>query len=77
MVLQAIAISLFGTQDKQKILTNSDCRTWVEFKNHGHNQINILGTTQFQPFTHLLAYGSSRLEIQNQQTRNEISDKRT
>jgi hypothetical protein len=75
MVLQAIAISLFGNQDQQRILT--DCHTWVEFKNHGNNQINILGTPQFQPFTHLVAYGSSRLEIQNQQTRNEISNKST
>ncbi|RKZ61207.1 MAG: hypothetical protein DRR08_09275 [Candidatus Parabeggiatoa sp. nov. 2] len=77
MVLQAIAISLFGNQDQQRILTDSDCHTWVEFKNHGHNQINILGNSQFQPFTHLVAYGSSRLEIQNQQTRNEISNKST
>jgi predicted ATP-dependent endonuclease of OLD family len=75
MVLQAIAISLFGIQDKQRILADSECHTWVEFKNHGNNQINILGTPQFQPFTHFVAYGSSRLEIQNQQTRNEISDK--
>jgi len=75
MVLQAIAISLFGNQDKQRILADSECHTWVEFKNHGNNQINILGTPQFQPFTHFVAYGSSRLEIQNQQTRNEISDK--
>jgi predicted ATP-dependent endonuclease of OLD family len=72
MVLQAIAISLFGNQDQQRILTDSECQTWVEFKNHGDNQINILGTPQFQPFTHLVTYGSSRLEIQSQQTRNKI-----
>jgi predicted ATP-binding protein involved in virulence len=77
MVLQAIAISLFGDQDQQRILTGPDCHTRVEFKNHGNNQINILGTPQFQSFTHLVAYGSSRLEIQNQQTRNEISAKST
>ncbi|RKZ82613.1 MAG: hypothetical protein DRR19_20350 [Candidatus Parabeggiatoa sp. nov. 1] len=77
MVLQAIAISLFGNQDKQRILTDSDCHTWVEFKNHGHNQINILGTPHNNPFTDLVAYGSSRLEIQNQQARNEISAKST
>jgi len=77
MVLQAIAISLFGNQDQQRILTDSDCHTWVEFKNHGNNQINFLGTPQFKPFIHLVAYGSSRLEIQNQPARNEISRKST
>ena len=41
------------------------------------NQINILGTPQFQPLTSLVAYGSSRLEIQNQPARNEISTKST
>ncbi|HIE01767.1 MAG TPA: hypothetical protein EYP59_16025 [Thiotrichaceae bacterium] len=77
MVLQAIAISLFGNQDQYSILTDSDCQTWVEFKNQGRNQINILGSPHFKPFTHLVAYGSSRLEIQNQQARNEISAKST
>jgi predicted ATP-binding protein involved in virulence len=76
-VLQAIAIGLFGNQDNKRILTESDCQITVEFNNHGDNQINRLGTPHFQPFTQFVAYGSSRLEIQNQQTRNEVSEKST
>ncbi|MEN8218932.1 MAG: AAA family ATPase [Pseudomonadota bacterium] len=76
-VLQAIAIGLFGNQDNKRILTENDCQITIEFNNHGNNQINRLGTPQFQAFTQFVAYGSSRLEIQNQQTRNEVSEKST
>jgi DNA repair ATPase RecN len=76
-VLQAIAIGLFGNQDNKRILTENDCQITIEFNNHGNNQINRLGTPHFQSFTQFVAYGSSRLEIQNQQTRNEVSEKST
>ena len=45
MVLPAIAISLFGNQDQQRILTDSDCNTWVEFKNHGNKSDKYFGNT--------------------------------
>lgn len=76
-LLQAIAICLFGKQDNKRNLTENDCKITVEFNNHGNNQINRLGTPQFQPLAHFVAYGSSRLEIQNQHTRNEVSEKST
>lgn len=74
-VLQAIAIGLFGNIDNKKILTDTNCQITLEFNNQGKNQNNILGHPNFQQFTHFVAYGSSRLEIFNQQARNKISDK--
>ncbi len=73
-VLQAIAIGLFGKFDDNKILTKEDCAIAIELKNHGHNQIHFLGHPQF---THFVAYGASRLQIQNKQAQNEISEKST
>jgi predicted ATP-binding protein involved in virulence len=73
-ILQAIAIGLFGKFDDHKILTKDKCLIDVELKNQGDNQIYILGHPQF---THFVAYGSSRLQIQNQQSQNEISEKST
>jgi AAA15 family ATPase/GTPase len=73
-VLQAIAIGLFGKFDDHKILTKEDCAISIELKNQGHNQIHFLGQPQFTQF---VAYGSSRLQIQNKQAQNEISEKST
>ena len=73
-VLQAIAIGLFGKQDKKRILTEEACQIAIELKNNGVNQITQLGKPQF---THFVAYGPSRLEIQNQHAQNKMSEKLT
>ena len=71
-VLQAIVIGLFGKQDKNRILTEENCQIAIELKNNGDNQIIQSGQPQF---TNFVAYGSSRLQIQNQQAQNEFSEK--
>jgi AAA15 family ATPase/GTPase len=73
-ILQAIAIGLLGKQDKNRILTAEDCQISIELKNNGDNQITHLGEPHQ---THFVAYGSSRLQIQNQSAQNEISEKST
>ncbi len=73
-ILQAIAIGLFGKFDENKILTKEACAIAIELNNQGHNQIHFLGHPQF---TRFVAYGSSRLQIQNKQAQNEISEKST
>lgn len=73
-VLQAIAIGLFGKQDKKRILTEEACQIAIELKNQGENQITFVGIPQF---THFVAYGPSRLDIQHQQAQNKISEKLT
>jgi hypothetical protein len=73
-VLQAIAIGLFGKFDDHKILTKEECAISIELKNQEYNQIHFLGQPQLTQF---VAYGSSRLQIQNKQAQNEISEKST
>jgi len=73
-ILQAIAIGLLGKQDQNKILTAEDCQISIELKNLGDNQITHLGDP---PFTHFVAYGSERLQVQHQTAQNEISEKST
>ncbi len=76
-VLQAIAIGLYGNRDGDTILTGEESKIGVELYVNGENQINIQGAPQLKPFTYFAAYGSSRLEIQNRQSANEISEKST
>jgi predicted ATP-binding protein involved in virulence len=75
--LQALAIGLFGNRDEDTILAEHDTKISVEVRAEGENLVNHLGDKEFKPFTHFAAYGSSRLEIQSQQTKNEISEKST
>lgn len=71
-ILQAIAIGLFGKQDQNRILTQENCKIAIELKNNGDNQIS----QSDQPlFSNFVAYGSSRLQIQNKQAQNELSEK--
>ena len=77
ILLQALAIGLFGKQDEDKILVDDDAKIGVEIYAEGKNLVNNLRVKGFQQFTHFAAYGSSRLEIQSQQTKNEISEKST
>jgi len=75
--LQALAIGLFGDRDEGKILVGDDAKIGVEIRAKGKNLRNNLRDKGFKKFTHFAAYGSSRLEIQSQQTKNEISEKST
>ncbi len=73
-VLQAIVIGLFGNRDGRDILTDDDCSISVELKTEGENRICLFGHPKFES---LATYGPSRLTLQNQESKNEISRKST
>ena len=79
VLLQALAIGLFGERDGNTILTGDqrECKIGVEIYEKGKSRVNNLGESGFKQFTDFAAYGSSRLEIQSRQTENEISEKST
>jgi len=76
VLLQALAIGLFGNKDEDTILTGDqkDCKISVEIHKNDEPapQLNNLGDPDFKPFKHFAAYGPSRLEIQSPRTGNEI-----
>ncbi len=74
-ILQAIVIALLGNKDDDRELTQSQCKIGVEIYHRGINEIYNLHTSNFTPFTNFVAYGSSRLEIANDQSRQEIKGK--
>jgi len=49
----------------------------VEIHKNGKTIINDVGTSKFKSFTYFAAYGPSRLEIQSERGKNEITDKST
>lgn len=78
-LLQAIVIGLFGEKDEDKILVKSGfngAKIGVEFFNQSYSEIHNIGI-KFNSFSHLACYGPSRLQIQNDDTRNEIVGKST
>jgi hypothetical protein len=78
-VLRALAIGLLGTRDKETILLapESKSRIAVEIHNNDKTFINDVGTSKFKSFTYFAAYGPSRLEIQSERGKNEITEKST
>lgn len=74
-ILQAIVVALLGNKDDDRELTQSQCKIGVEIYHRGINEIYNLHTSSFTPFTNFVAYGSSRLEIANDQSRQEIKGK--
>lgn len=77
--LRALAIGLLGPRDKETILLDPDSksRIAVEIHNNGETFINDVGTSKFKSFTYFAAYGPSRLEIQSERGKNEITEKST
>lgn len=78
-VLRSLAIGLLGPRDKDTILLDpeSESRIAVEIHNNGKSIINDVGTSKFKSFTYFAAYGPSRLEIQSERGKNEITGKST
>jgi energy-coupling factor transporter ATP-binding protein EcfA2 len=78
-VLRALAIGLLGPRDEETILLvpESSSRIAVEIHNNGKTIINDVGTSKFKSFTYFAAYGPSRLEIQSERGKNEITEKST
>lgn len=78
-LLQSIAIGLFGEKDEDKTLVKSGfngAKIGVEFFNQSHSEIHNIGI-KFNNFPHLACYGPSRLQIQNDETRNDIVERST
>lgn len=78
-VLRSLAIGLLGPRDEETILLapESNSRIAVEIHNNGKTIINDVGTSKFKSFTYFAAYGPSRLEIQSERGKNEITEKST
>jgi len=75
-VLRAITIGLFGSRDDDKILDPDGKGEFaVEIYHKGESLPNNVGKPDFKPFRYFAAYGSSRLEIQSDQTKGEITGK--
>ncbi len=78
-LLQAIAIGLFGEKDEDKTLVRSGfngTKIGVEFFNQSKSIIHNIGIN-FTPFPYLACYGPSRLQIQTDQSQNDIAKKST
>jgi predicted ATP-binding protein involved in virulence len=80
-VLRTLTIGLFGPRDKEMILIDPDSKSEIalEIYNNGKILINHVGTPNVKPFSfnYFAAYGSSRLEIQSDQTKGDIIGKST
>lgn len=71
-ILKSIVLGLNGKVDNDVILSNDDCNIGLEIKSKDSIQINNLGANDFKIFKNFVAYGSSRLRMQNNE-----SDKKT
>jgi hypothetical protein len=74
-ILRALAIGLFGPIDQDTILLDrsNKSRIDVEFYNNNETLKNSIGTSDFKPFTRFAAYGPSRLEIQSEWGKGDIT----
>lgn len=79
-ILQAICIGLFGKDDEGVPLVEvSFDRGMIsaEYISLGHDKINNISVARFEKLEHLACYGPSRLQIQSDQTQNDIAKKST
>jgi internalin A len=78
-ILRSIAIGFIGESDQEVDLfeSNSDSGVGIEYFNSSHSLINNVGQNTFKSFPHLACYGPSRLQIQTEQTQNDVAKKST
>ncbi len=78
-VLRAISIGFIG--DKDKPLFEHDLNInngiGIEYFSLSRNIINNVGNQQFEFLPHLACYGPSRLQIQSEQTQNDVAKQST
>lgn len=77
-ILKAITIGFIGKSDEEAPLFQSgfDNGIGIEYFNQSKSIIHNVGHT-IEPFPHLACYGPSRLQIQTDQTQNDIAKKST
>lgn len=79
-ILKAIAIAFVDTRELDEILPESILEKnliGIEYHSISQNIINNVGGTEFIIFPHLACYGPSRLQIQTEQTQNDVAKKST
>ena len=79
-ILRSIAIGFIGVKDEESELFNPDLKDsgiGIEYFSQSQSIINNVGQNTFILFPHLACYGPSRLQIQTDQTQNDIAKKST
>jgi AAA domain, putative AbiEii toxin, Type IV TA system len=78
-ILKSIAIGLFGRKDEdiQFLDDNLIEKISIEYNSLGMNRVNNVSTNNQTKLEYFACYGASRLEIQSNQTQNDISKKST
>jgi AAA domain, putative AbiEii toxin, Type IV TA system len=79
-ILRSISIGFIGKKDEEAELFHSDFQIngiGIEYFSLSTSLINNVGRIEFPPFAHLACYGPSRLQIQTDQTQNDIAKKST
>jgi predicted ATP-binding protein involved in virulence len=79
-ILRSITIGFVGEKDEDAELFDFNFEEngiSIEYFNQSHSVINSIGQTNFKPLIHLACYGPSRLQIQTDQTQNDIAKKST
>ncbi len=77
-LLKSIAIGFIGKDDEDVELFKPyiDNGIGIEYFCHNRSKIHNIGNS-FKPFNHLACYGPSRLQIQTDQTQNDVAKKST
>ncbi|MDZ7899880.1 MAG: AAA family ATPase [Arcicella sp.] len=79
-ILKSISLPLIDTRESDEIISESELKEnliGVEYFNLSKSVINNLGENIFTPLPHLACYGASRLQIQTDQTENDVAKKST
>lgn len=76
-LLRSIAVGFIGEKDEEADLVNDDNSIGIEYFNLSRSIINNVGQNTFKLFPHLACYGPSRLQIQTEQTQNDVAKKST
>ena len=78
-ILRAIAVGFIGEKDEEAELFKPNFQSGIgtEYFSLSISNINNVGQGKFKSFPHLACYGPSRLQIQTEQTQNDVAKKST
>jgi energy-coupling factor transporter ATP-binding protein EcfA2 len=76
-LLRSIAIGFFGEDDEGTELLDVQSNIGIEYFNLSRSIVNNVWKEKILPFPHLACYGPSRLQIQTEQTQNDVAKKST
>lgn len=79
-ILRSITVGFIGVKDEEAELFTSNLQNngiGIEYFSLSKSLINNVGGREFTQFPHLACYGPSRLQIQTDQTQNDIAKKST